>query len=199
MSDVGGRVYEATGEAFQRRSGPLLAPIIEALCLPLVGPDELTAPTAGGWPAAVDLEETPDPRWLATITGTRLPAGMDDAQVRDYIRTRSSWSRGTPAAMLAAAREAYPAGRITFLERDGSPWKLTIQIYGAEATTADLARVKAAVEVHKPVGIVLDVARVVGATYAHMSAEHGTYDDLAGDFATYDEMTWHVPEEGTTP
>lgn len=198
MSDVAARVYEATGEAFQRRSGPLLLPLVEALTAALASADAAVQPTEGGWPALFDLDATPDPWWLARLMGARLPEQLTAEQARDYVRSRPGWMRGTPSAIRAAAAAVY-GGRVTLIERDGSPWRLTIQLYGSEATPADVERVRAAVQPHKPAGIVLNVVAVTGATYAHMTAEHTPYTDFADDFPTYDDATWHLPEGGTTP
>lgn len=187
------------GAAAVERAGPLLDPLLVALTASLEATDAMVRDTGGGWPAAFDVDATPDPRWLASITGTQVPYGVSDATIRDAIRDRAAWRRGTPRAMLSAARTVFPVGLITLVERDGSPWRVTIRLYGAEATPADEARVLAAVATEKPVGIVLAVEVVSGASYDHLEAEATTYPALAAMFPTYSQMRAHVPEEGTDP
>jgi len=198
LSDVAARALDATGEAFQRRAGELLPGLVAALTDAMVDVDEAFAATAGGWPAFADLDSTAHPEWLGRATGTQVPAGMVGEEARAYVRERAAWRRGTPGAMLAAAREVYPTGAIALVERDGSPWRTTIRLYAGEATEADKARIVAAVSAHKPVGIVLTVVRVTGASWGHFKAHHGpSWGDLLSEFGTWEAMTTHIPEEGT--
>lgn len=194
------RVLAGAGPTFTKKAGPLVVDVVDALTGPLADVDALTTPTPGGWPTLVDLDTTPDPAWLGHITGTRIPAGIPAETARAMVRDLPALRRGTPAAMLAAARAVMPTGLITLLERDGSAWKTTIRLYAAEATVDDAARVKAAASKHKPPGIILDVVRVSGATFDHMAAEHGpTFADERAEFPTFVDAVAHIPEEGTIP
>ena len=196
---VASRVLEALGPALAEAAGPLLVDLVDALTAAAQDVADQVDATVEGWPTAFDLDETPTPGWLATILGADVPFGLTPDDVRAYLRDRAAWRRGTPAAMLAAARQAYPTGLIVFVERDGSPWATTLRIYSAEATSEDQARVLAAATVHKPVGIILTVELVAGASYLHLQGEAATYDALRALYPTYHEMRAHVPEEGTVP
>lgn len=198
MSEVADRVLDAVGEAFRTRAGPGLEPLVTGLTAALQDVADLTdphPPPGGEWSDVVDLDRTLAPAWLGAVTGTPVPAGLTLDRARAYVRNRSAWQRGTPAAILAAARSVYSRGHVELLERDGSAWKATLRVYGA--TELELERIRIAAAPQKPVGIVLVVEAAAGATYAHLSAHHGTYAELAAEFPTYDAMTAHQPEEGT--
>ena len=192
------RVLAAMGPALAERGGELTEPVVSAYCAEADSLDALLEPTADGWPILVDLDSSLYPEAVGRATGTQVPAGMVGEEARAYVRERASWRRGTPRAMLAAAREVYPTGAIALVERDGSPWRTTIRLYAGEATEADKARIIAAVSVHKPVGIVLTVVRVTGASWGHFKAHHGpSWGHLLSEFGTWEAMTTHIPEEGT--
>lgn len=191
---VAQRVLDAVGEAFRARAGAATEPLVTGLVTGLQDVSDLSDPGDHPWSDAFDLDATPAPRWLGAVTGTPMPMGLTAAQARATVRDRSTWQRGTPAALLAAARSAYTRGHIELLERNGSAWKATLRVYGA--TNLELEQVRVAAAAQKPVGIVLTVEAAVGATYAHLSAVHGTYAELAAEFPTYDAMTSHQPEGG---
>lgn len=196
------RVLDALGEAFRSQAGPLLEDLVDGLAAPLADTDTRTTPTAAGWAQVFDLDTTPDPRWLGAAIGSPVPAGLTVDQARDYISGRAYWRRGTPEAIRAAVRPLLTGERrVVLLERDTSPWHLTVRVYEAEVlpgvTAADVA---AAATTQKPVGIILAAEIVAGASYAHFAVEHGpTYGDVATDFPTYAAAASHLPEEGTTP
>lgn len=196
------RVLDALGDGFQAAAGPGLVPLVEAYAEPLNTTDALVTPTPRGWAAAFDLDTTPDPRWLGALAGSRPPGGATTEQAREFIRDRASWRRGTPAAMRAAVAALLTgARRVVLLERDGSPWRLTVRVFTPEVppgvTAADIKR---AALTQKPVGIVLTVEIVAGASYDHMQEQHGpTYAAQAASFPTYAQAMNHLPEEGTTP
>lgn len=197
---VAGRVLDALGEAFIDRAGPLLPLLVHELTRPMVDTDEAIATTDRGWAAIFDLDLTPQPGWLGNATGTQAPTYATTEEQRDYVRERPSWRRATPSSLLAAIRSVYPTGRVDITERDGSPWRISVRVYDAEAD-ADAQRALAiALEEQRPTGIILELLAAEGATIAHAAAEHGpTIADLAADFATIADLVEHIPEEGTIP
>lgn len=190
------RVLAGLGEAFVERAGPLTRPLVDALAVQMTAVDERVAPTDRGWARVFDLNQTPDPRWVGVVTGTRAPAGLLDSEVRDYVRERPASRRGSPAAIVAAVRAVLTGERrVTLIERDGSPWALTVRVYVSELPPGGVEVVEAAVATQKPVGIVASVNVITGSTYAHMKTVHGpSYTDWAADFSTYATARDHLPE-----
>lgn len=197
VPDIADRVVAATGEAFTDRAGAGFPLLVGALVSALQDIANLTDPATNDWAGAFDLDTTPAPGWLGAITGTPVPNGLDLESTRAYVRNRPAWRRGTPGAILAAARAAYSRGHIELLERNGSPWRATLLVYGA--TELELEQIRVAAVEQKPVGIVLTVEAATGASYEHLRTFHGTYAQLAAEFPTYDAMTAHQPEEGSVP
>lgn len=198
---VADRVLEGLGPAFRAAAGPLLPDMVTALVSEdepadqLIQPADPDAPSwIRWWPAAFDLDGTPDPVWLGQLIGTAVPGGLTLEEQRAYIADRPAWRRGTRAALLAAVQSTLTGlKRVTIDERDGSAWQLTVSVYEAETPDPDAAL--AAALSQKPVGIVLDFQVLEGATYAHMTAEHGpTYADEAAEFPTYADAISHLPE-----
>jgi hypothetical protein len=193
------RVLAALGDNFARRAGTLLPNLVRGLSTVADETDALIEPTERGWATAFDLDTTPQPRWLgAAATGTTVPGGLTLDQQRAYIRDRPQWRRGTPAAIREAVRAVLLPNtdrRVDLFERDGSPWRLRIRVWAATLPVGGVAAVKAAARTQMPVGLVLEVEALTGATFAHMAADHGpTFDDYAAAFATFDDATYHVPE-----
>lgn len=201
MSSVAARVLAAVGPAFRSRAGALLTPLTEALSTPAQDLADLVEPAPGrNYARIFDLDHTPAPGWLGTVTGTPVPTGIDVERARTYVRDRPTWKRGHHTTMLAAIRATYPTGRVDILERAGSPWRTLVRLYAAEATEEDRLRVHDAALTQKPTGIRLTTEIATGASYAHMQAVHGpTFADEAGDFPTFADAIAHVPEEGTIP
>lgn len=191
------RVLAGLGEAFAERAGDLLPSLVDGFAVGLSAVDDRLAPTARGWARVFDLDSTPDPRWLGAVTGTRITDGtLSRPEVRDLIRSRPAWRRGTPAALEAAVRAALVGDqRVTLIERDGSPWALTVQVYISDLPAGGVDPVKAAIATQKPVGIVATLDVIDGSTYAHMATVHGpAYTDFETDFATYADARDHLPE-----
>lgn len=194
------RVLEALGDAFRRHAGPGLDPLVDGLAAPLDDTDSRVTPTARGWAQVFDLDTTPDPAWLGRAIGTKVPVGLPVEEARALVRGRAYWKRGTPAAIVAAVQQLLTGTKhVTLLERDGSPWRLTVRVYETEVPAGvTVEQIAAAAATQKPVGIVVTVEIATAATYAHFAAVHGpTYQDVADDFPTYIDAHWHVPEEGT--
>ena len=78
--------------------------------------------------------------WLAQFVGASIPEGATDEQARAIIANLSSFHRGTPAAMTAAA-QAFLTGNKTvlFRERDGSAYRLEVVTYEDESPRSDRA------------------------------------------------------------
>jgi hypothetical protein len=196
MSEFSDRVLEALGPGFTEQAGELLPPFVDGLTKEAAATDALLDATDDGWPVAFDLDATPYPAWLGQTAGTRVPAGLTLQQQREYVRDRRAWRRGTPRAIRAAvAATLRGSRRVELLEREGSPWRFTVQVYASEVPGGDTGPILAAARSQKPVGIIATVDVLTGATYQHMTTSHGpTYADFATAFPTYADARDHVPE-----
>jgi hypothetical protein len=205
---VATRVLTALGRSFADRAGPLLVDLVAVLTAGLDTVDALVQPQAAvPWAPVYDLDAASDPRLPGQLTGTTVPDGLTAAQQRAWIRDRSSWSRGTPAAMVAAVRPLLTGyQRVDLYERTsptsglgGAPWQLLVRVYAAQlGAGVTLAQVQAAAETQRPVGVVMTVDVAAGATYGHMTATHGpTYAAYQAAFPTYESARTHMPENGS--
>lgn len=199
-SAVADRILAALGEALRRRAGALLEDVVDGYAAPLVRVDELLQPTERGWPAAFDVDATPDPAWVGEATGTTVPRGLTVEDQRAYVRDRASWRRGTPGAIKGAVGQLLTGTRrVDLFERDGSPWHLRVRTYSAESGGVDEADLVAAARTQKPVGVTLEAEVAMGATFDHHEAELASFDEFGTTYSTFDEAEIHVPEEGTAP
>lgn len=77
--------------------------------------------------------------WLAQFVGIKLPAGLTPADARAIIHDVAGFSRGTPAALRAAA-QLYLTGNkeVFFRERDGGdPYRLEVVTQANEVPPSD--------------------------------------------------------------
>lgn len=200
-SAVAARLVEALGAALLRRGGDQLEDLVDGYAVSLAPLDDRLQPVPiRGWPAAFDLDTTPDPAFIGAATGTRVPGGLTLEQQRDYVRDRTAWRRGSPAAVKGAVAALLTGTRrVDLFERDGSPWHLRVRTYSAQSADVTEADIVAAAGTQKPVGITLDAEIALGASYEHHTAEWETYEDFTAAYSSYDEASIHVPEEGTAP
>ncbi len=199
-STVAARIVAALGDALARRGGAQFEDLVDGYAAPIAPLDDRLQPTGRGWPAAFDLDTTPDPAFIGTATGTDVPGGLTLEQQREYVRDRASWRRGTPQAIKGAVAQLLTGTRrVDLFERDGSPWHLRVRTYSAESAGVTETDIRTAAGTQKPVGITLDAEVALGATYDHHTAELASYDEFQATYPTYDEASIHVPEEGTAP
>lgn len=200
-SAVAARLVAALGDALARRGGPAFEDLVDGYAAPIAPLDDRLQPVPiRGWPAAFDLDTTPDPAFIGTATGTDVPGGLTLEQQREFVRDRAAWRRGTPEAIKGAVRQLLTGTRrVDLFERDGSPWHLRVRTYSAESADVTDADIRAAAGTQKPVGITLDAEVALGASYEHHTAEWETYEDFTAAYSSYDEASIHVPEEGTAP
>jgi hypothetical protein len=190
------RALAGMGEAFARRAGVLLDPLVRGLTSEAERIDQIVVGNGSRdpWRDTFDLETTTIPAWLGQATGTPVPGGLTLEQQRAYVRERRAQKRGTPGAMRAAVRATLRGSqRVELSERDPDPDRVRVRVYSSEVT--DLAATTAAALGQKPVGLLLAVDVLSGATYAHMTTSHGpSYGDFTARFPTYVDARDHVPE-----
>lgn len=198
VSEAAERLYADLGpwrEGDDARGYPLLS-FCEALVGGLQDIESIIRDTddGPGWSAIMDPDRAPVEYlgWLGQFIGVRTLVGLDEASQRLRLKEASGMRRGTVAALEGAARQWLTGSRqVIIIERDGSPYRLTVRTYIAE--TPDQARVVAALQAEKPAGLVLTYQAVSGATYAQLSAYRATYASLDTAFGTYEDQTLYVP------
>lgn len=171
VSAVADRVYTALtpfGEQDEAYGWPLLR-FCDALTAAAAGVEALAADTdaAAGWSGLLDADVCP-PQGLAVLgqmVGVQVPPGADAVTARALVKARGGWGRGTPAAIIAAARLTLTGGKhVTLTERDGSAYRVRVTVYTAEIP--DLGALTAAFNAALPAGIVGTVEVLTGWTIA---------------------------------
>lgn len=185
-------LYNALGPGItdgDLEAGGLLLRLLDAVGQLLGDVDDRVRDTADGfgWQRELDPDTTLSPAWLGAFVGVTIPDGTPLARARQLILERRAFRRGSPDAMLEAARELLTGTkRVDLFERDGSPYRLRVRTY--ESETPDPARVRAALEAAKPAGLVLVHEVYPGAEYDERDARFATYNALDASAATYDQL-----------
>lgn len=196
-------VLSALGERLRERTAPLApddetygyahAHLCEALAQMLVQVAEVYDPPDPLPPAAPLMDPAPAPDWalpwVGQLVGVRLPRGATAEQARTLIRDVAGFSRGTPAALAAAAAATLTGNQVViFRERDSSaadpPYALEVVTLTGE--TPNPAATLAALMAQKPAGIVLTYRSVEGQdwqavrdqTWRQARATHASWRDL---------------------
>lgn len=175
--------------------------LVGLLAQPFAEVDELVSDTddGPGWSILFQVDRTPR-KWLtrpASMIGARPPEGLTDDQLRTHIKEVGGPQRGTPAAIVAAAKSHLTGEqRVTFHERDGGAWRDTLITRTAE--TPDVAALTAAVTdpAVKPAGRKITVFVFDGWTLDEMEAAYAdplTLSDLEAAFATLDDLESNQP------
>jgi hypothetical protein len=186
------QLYDDLGPALRHGDDQAGYPLL-ALVAAVSTPFEVLA-DLDAWEALYDLDRA-DPAWLpylgqyvGAIVDARQPVATQRLQVRDS----ASWRRGTPAAIIAAARRHLTGGQgVTLIERDGGAYRLTVRTYSSQ--TPDPDAVEAALLAAKPAGLILTYEVVIGVSYAELTAAHATYADLDAAYPDYAAQTAATP------
>lgn len=140
-----------------------------------------------GWGALLDVDVAPEWAlpWLGQFVGVRTIDSLDVETQRLRIKEVSGFHRGTPASIIAAARQYLTGNRnVELYERDGSTWRFRLRTYTAETPYPD--KVRAAVEAVKPAGVVFVYELQNGIDIDHLV---GTIDGLPGTISSYSSTT----------
>lgn len=195
------RLYQALqplayDDASQGYALAYLCKAIGAMYQPVCDLVEDTA-AGPGWSPLMDVARCPlfALPWLAQLVGVTLTDPSDDAGSRAEIRAAAGFSRGTVAAMKAAAAATLTGDdpTVIFRERDGSAYRLTVLTRTSE--TPDEAATLAALTAQKPAGIVLTYLTIPDWTYGDLHAAYTTYSDVHGAYTTYRGV--HTNDPGT--
>lgn len=147
-----------------------------------------------GWSAIVDRLRVPAAglAWLGQMTGVRVTAGAGADVQRAEIANAAGFRRGSPAAMIGAARAHLTGAQTVVLrERDGGAYRLTVITYADQ--TPDPAAVERALIAQKPAGVVLLYLTQTGQDYATLAGAYADYAAVAATYADYHAVTDDVP------
>ena len=108
-----------------------------------------------GWGALLDVDVAPEWAlpWLAQFVGVSTVSGLDVNSRRLRIKQASGFHRGTPASIIAAAKQYLTGGQtVELYEREGGPWTFRLRTYLSETPYPE--KVRASVEALTPAGVV---------------------------------------------
>jgi hypothetical protein len=164
---------------------------VAALTLALEEIDELVRDSddGPGWSSLLDIDRAPSEAlpWLGQLVGVTVGASLSEEDQRQQIKEAQGFQRGTPAAMVGAAKPYLTGSKtVVFDERDTSAYHLTVYTFTAETPNSSL--VQAALLRQKPAGLVMVHSVITGATYDQLSATGNTYNQLRTAYPTYDRM-----------
>lgn len=145
------------------------------------------------WSAVLDVDRIPAKNlpWLAQLAGVELIQGLSEADTRAFIKAASGRARGTRDSIVAAAQVFLTGTKfVDVIERDGSPYRLTVVTHDDE--TPDPLKVEKAIRTVKPAGIVLNYA-LANLTYSALDTAYGTYAAQDTAFVSYGDMTRNDP------
>jgi hypothetical protein len=197
--------YTRLGQRLQERTAPL-APddanneyahghLSEAMMRPgqqlaeLVDPPDPYIP----WQPLFDVNLCPDWAlpWLGQLVGVRRIVGLSSDQLRDAIRSLAFLRRGTPDAIIAAAKLTLTGTQNVWLRErdDGLPYRLEVVTLDRE--TPDPAALLRAILSQKPAGIQLAPRTTVGWDYQQMKTDYlgKKYKDLKTKYPLYRDLT----------
>ena len=165
------RQYDALGAGLRygdADNGYPLLHLIDAWAHLLADVSDLVSDTTdgAGWTLLFDPDRCPY-AWLpilAAFAGVTLDTGMADADARARIKNAPGRRRGTVGALKTAVKESLTGTKtVTLVERDGSPYVVTVQTYASE--TPDPTATEAAAERQTPAWVLLNFGAVPGPTW----------------------------------
>jgi P2-related tail formation protein len=153
-----------------------------------------------GWSLLLDVDRCPAAAlpWLGQFVGVTVDPSLDEAAQRQQIRDEQGMARGTPAAMVAAAKRSLTGTRtVILIERDASV-SPTEPAYGLKvltrtSETPDTAVVLAALIAAKPAGIILDYATIDGQTWQDVIDNYATWGDVISTYSTWQDVIENTP------
>jgi hypothetical protein len=133
-----------------------------------------------GWSVVFNVDECPPEAlpYLAQFVGVHFEASLTVAQQREKIKERPAFARGTPGAILAAAKQRLTGTKYVFMEErfEGHAYRLLIRTFSTH--TPEPAATLNDILSQKPAGILLDYAAVAMKIYEAVRKEYKTYTAL---------------------
>jgi len=156
-------------------------------------------PEGPGWSLLLDVNRCPDEAlpWLAQFVGVRLLPGSTPDEQRARIESTDGFKRGTPAAIVGAAKATLTGGQTVVLrERDGqgaghptapdSAYYLTVVTY--QGQTPNPTATKNAILAQKPGGIVLNYLTEAGQDWQSVKDGNTSWGAVNTRYATWADV-----------
>jgi hypothetical protein len=202
MADI---VLSPLGQRLRERTQPLApddetydfahAKLCEGMMLPYAQLAELVDPPDPllPWEPLFDVDLCPywALPWLGQIVGIRLPSGLSDEDARNFIKDLGPLKRGSPQAIIAAAKYALTGNKTVILhERDNGDAYL-LEVVTLTSETPDPALVLRYVMTQKPAALKLTPRTTDGWLYQDMSLHYTgkKYSDIPAEYRLYKNLT----------
>lgn len=146
-----------------------------------------------GWAVALDPDQAPADAlgWLGQLVGVRLRS-EDTTQAADvaWVKATAGFSRGTPAAMIAALKPLLTATKSVILNErvGGNAYALEIQLILAEIPAGKKGAVYQAALDQKPAGILMTFNPAITQTWLQMRTANATWAVAKATYADFQAM-----------
>lgn len=196
LTAIGARLYAALAPLAREDAahGYALAQFMGAAALPLDLPARLALDDpdtdATGWSILWDLDRVPTGflPWVGQFVGVNVPGYLDAEAQRLRVRETDGFRRGSPGAIIGAARQTLTGtGTVYLTERHGSAYRLTVATLTSE--TPDPAWTLREVEAQTPGGIVVAHELVDGGDFQTLRDTHADFQTVADTFVDFAEVS----------
>lgn len=146
-----------------------------------------------GWAAAMDPDQATASGlgWLGQFVGVRLRS-EDDTQAKNvaWVKATAGFSRGSPAAMIAAIKPILSGTKsVTLTERvGGNAYALQVAVILAEIPAGKKLAVINAATAQKPAGIILTFNPAITQTWTQMKTANATWTIAKATYADFNAM-----------
>jgi hypothetical protein len=143
--------------------------------------------TEAGWTILFDPDRCPDYAlpYLAQYVGEVLPAGIAEADAREWIKDAPNQRRGTPRSVFLAAQRHLTGSRtVAMIERPGGVVD-SVQIRTYVSNTPDAVQTKKDILSVLPADVLLDYATTTGNTWNDVKAAYPTWTALKATGKTW--------------
>lgn len=148
-----------------------------------------------GWTILLDVDRCPVEAlpYLAQYVGERLPAGLTEDEMRQWIRDAPNQQRGTLKSLVDATQRYLTGGKtVTVIERDlGHPDHVTVVTYTSE--TPDSAQVLAEINTVFPAELTLAYVVSGGQIWSQVIATDPDWANSMAESATWADLMAETP------
>lgn len=148
-----------------------------------------------GWTILLDVDRCPVAAlpYLAQYVGERLPTGLTEDEMRQWIRDAPNQQRGTLQSIVDAAQRYLTGGKnVTVIQRDaGNPDHVAIVSYTDQ--TPDSAQVLAEIMSVFPAELTLTYTVTTGQIWSQVIATNATWTAVLANYDTWADVMADTP------